>query len=264
MRAMELDPGLAEPHAALGLLLTTSRQFEEAEREFAASLKLNPNYGVGHFWHGLMLGCVGRIDEALAATERAVNLDPLGSTALLTHSSLLLGAGRVSEALVPIERAIAVRADLFPPGHGLRAVILLALGRVDEALAEARFVRAHKEAHTRWWADGDAMHVLKRVGTPGEAEDFLQELRARLPTDSHVLGYALLGIGQHEEGLRLAASMTPVTWTRLFLMPMMEPVHDTPAMHALFARLSSVDHYRRSREALTRLRRRSASTAEVG
>ena len=264
MRAMELEPGLAEPHAALGLLLTTSRQFEEAEREFTASLKLNPNYGVGHFWHGLMLGSVGRIDEALAATERALNLDPLGSTALLTHSTTLLAAGRVSEALVPIERALAVRADLFPPGHGLRAVILLTLGRVDEALAEARFVREHQDAHTRWWADGDAIYVLKRAGARGEAEDFLRELRARLPPDSHVLGYALLGIGQYEEGLRLAASMTPVTWSRLFLMPMMEPVHDTPAMHALFARLSSVDHYRRSREALTRLRRGSASTASVG
>ena len=253
-RAMELDPTLAEPHHTLGLLYVSERRFAEADREFAAGFRLNPNYGIAYHWRALLTGALGRFDEAIADLERAISLDPLATTALFTYARFIFAAGQTQEALAPMERAIALRPSFFPAAHSTRALFLLRLGRTDEALAEARLVRQNRAAPTRWWADGDALYVLKQAGAPGEAEAYLSELRGRLPADSHLLGYALLAMGESNEAWRLLAGTNPISWTQLFWAPMMEPHHNTPPLRDLFKRLGALEHYDRARTTIARLR----------
>ncbi|MBI2813050.1 MAG: TIR domain-containing protein [Opitutae bacterium] len=253
-RAMELDPTLAEPHHTLGLLYVSERRFAEADREFAAGFRLNPNYGIAYHWRALLTGALGRFDEAIADLERAISLDPLATTALFTYARFIFAAGQTQEALAPMERAIALRPSFFPAAHSTRALFLLKLGRTDEALAEARLVRQNLAAPTRWWADGDALYVLKQAGAPGEAEAYLSELRGRLPADSHLLGYALLAMGGSNEAWRLLAGTNPISWTQLFWAPMMEPHHHTPPLRDLFTRLAAVEHYDHARATIMRLR----------
>jgi DNA-binding winged helix-turn-helix (wHTH) protein/TolB-like protein len=52
LKALELDPNLAEAHATLGFIHTFfDWDWSEAEREFNRSLELNPNYATAHHWY---------------------------------------------------------------------------------------------------------------------------------------------------------------------------------------------------------------------
>ena len=78
MKAVELDDGLAEAHAALGYEKHRYEwDFANAEIEFKRAIELNPNYATAHQWYGWYMISVGRFDEALAEFQQAQQLDPL-------------------------------------------------------------------------------------------------------------------------------------------------------------------------------------------
>jgi tetratricopeptide (TPR) repeat protein len=76
-RALELDDGLGEAHAAFGSLLTGRWEWSRAETEFRRAIELNPSYATAHQWYSVLLGHLGRLDEALVEMNRAHDLDPL-------------------------------------------------------------------------------------------------------------------------------------------------------------------------------------------
>jgi TolB-like protein/tetratricopeptide (TPR) repeat protein len=77
-KAMDLDPTLAEPHAALGLLKCFAEwDWQGAREEFNRALALNPGYGTAHHWAGLNLIAMGKFEEADAELRKAAELDPL-------------------------------------------------------------------------------------------------------------------------------------------------------------------------------------------
>src|SRR5205814_9024649 len=102
----------------------------------------------------------GRLDSALGRLEQASELEPLWFINLQIYSWELSLAHRFEHALEINERAARVRGDPFIPQRGQRALILLALGRKEEAVKAARFVRSHPEITPRWHADCQAMWVL--------------------------------------------------------------------------------------------------------
>jgi tetratricopeptide (TPR) repeat protein len=76
--AAKLDPTIAEPHAALGLLLfEIDWDFAAAQEEFRRCLALNPGYATGHHWAGINLTAMGQFQEADAELRKAQELDPL-------------------------------------------------------------------------------------------------------------------------------------------------------------------------------------------
>jgi TolB-like protein/DNA-binding SARP family transcriptional activator len=78
LRALEIDPRLAQAHASLGYVaLYYDWQWPAAELAFSRAIELNPNYSVGHQWHANFLVARGRFDEAVAAMRRAQETDPL-------------------------------------------------------------------------------------------------------------------------------------------------------------------------------------------
>ncbi|MBI5767448.1 MAG: hypothetical protein HZA93_06600 [Verrucomicrobia bacterium] len=257
-RAMDLDGSLAEPHASLGLLHFIERRWLESERHYREAVRLNPNYATAYHWHGLLLAVAGEFDRALVGLERAISLDPLAHSALYTYGYYLWAAGRPRDALAFFDRALAVQPEpLFY--HGPRAVLLLELGRTEEALATARRVRENRSAPRRWWADGDAIYVLAQAGGRAEAEAYLLELRGRFPADSHLLGYALCSLGSFKEGLRLLETVEPMCQTRLYTMPWARPLHGSAEFGRLMEKLNSTDEYRVAREKLGRLNREAAA-----
>jgi TolB-like protein len=68
MKALEIDPTLGEPHAALGSYYDTyARDFPLAEREFRKAIELNPNYVTAYHWMAEMfVEAIDRPDESLA------------------------------------------------------------------------------------------------------------------------------------------------------------------------------------------------------
>jgi TolB-like protein/Tfp pilus assembly protein PilF len=85
LKALELDPGLAEAHCSLGwATVHYDYDFLTAEREYQRSIELNPSYATAHQWYGLLLSAVGRFEQACNEVEHAIHLDP--PSAIITAS----------------------------------------------------------------------------------------------------------------------------------------------------------------------------------
>ena len=77
-RAVEIDPELAESHAAVALVkMAYEWDRPGAEREFKRATQLNPGYATMYQWHGWHLAIMGRLEESCVELERARELDPL-------------------------------------------------------------------------------------------------------------------------------------------------------------------------------------------
>jgi TolB-like protein/Flp pilus assembly protein TadD len=92
-RAIEIDPGLAEAHAALGYSNLYNWNWAGAAQEFERALRLNPNYPSAHLWFGHYLTARGQFDRALQEIRLASDLDPL-SEIIQTQIAWTLGHAR--------------------------------------------------------------------------------------------------------------------------------------------------------------------------
>jgi serine/threonine-protein kinase len=206
LRALELDPELAEAHASLGFL----RRFFEwdwagAESALRRALELSPGYATAHRWYGHLLSGLARHEPAIAQLELALELDPLspilhtaaGDTffyarryddaiacyrrALAMDPQLLAGhsdiaraleyTGRIDEAVAEYEQAIGLAAGLADPSAGLANVYAVA-GRRAEALAVVGTLeRGRAERYVSPWA---LASIYARLGEIGPALDWLE------------------------------------------------------------------------------------------
>lgn len=132
-RALELDPELAEAHAALGLLqLDFLRDWEASRASFARALALDPRYATAYFWYGRYLLLMGDQAGAEAAIRRALDLEPVSPTMILALGGLYFLLRRYDEALVLFTRAGEMESD-NGWSRMLRGRILEQLGKLDDA-----------------------------------------------------------------------------------------------------------------------------------
>ena len=143
LRAVELDPDLAEAHAALGAArLWGAWDADGAERSLRRALALNPNLAQAHNWLGDALIARARLEEALASFRRARDLDPFSPLMHRDVARILMYLDRCEEAV-----AVAQTALELDPDHALAHYVLQrchrAAGRLEEAV----------EASVRWAAN---------------------------------------------------------------------------------------------------------------
>lgn len=135
IRALDLNPSLAEAHTALGgVIFFGDRDLDDAAMKFRRAIELNPSYPVAHEWLGLLLSEQGRIDEALKHADIAVTLDPLEATMHQARGQVLYTGRRYDAAIDSLTKALALTPDL----PLARAVLVKALtldGRAADALS---------------------------------------------------------------------------------------------------------------------------------
>jgi serine/threonine protein kinase/tetratricopeptide (TPR) repeat protein len=135
-RAIEIDPGSAEAHAAYGKILADYYwKWSEAEREFKRSIELNPNVALTHYQYGAAcLTPVGRFDEAISELKRGLELDPLSVPAAANLANCLTFA-RKNELAVQQ----GIEALRLEPNHPTARVALgfayAASGMYDQAIS---------------------------------------------------------------------------------------------------------------------------------
>ncbi len=135
-RAIELDPTLAEPHAALaGLKEQADWDWAGAEAEYRKAIALNPNDATSHHWYSTLLQNLGRAEEALAENEKALALDPAFPQFNANHAGILIDLHRYDEALAELNRFIASNPD-FPVYYGTRGAVYWHLGNLDASVAD--------------------------------------------------------------------------------------------------------------------------------
>ena len=135
--ALRIDPRSALAHGRLATAAALANDLEAMSRHVRKALELDPGDMPGHNWSSELEWQAGRIDDALVLRRKMTELEPLSALARLHLAERLRLAQRPAQALVAVDQALLLKPDwrnaLFE-----KAMILLALGRRDEALAIAR------------------------------------------------------------------------------------------------------------------------------
>jgi TolB-like protein/class 3 adenylate cyclase/Tfp pilus assembly protein PilF len=134
-RALALDPGLGEAHAALGVVAENEWNWEEAEREFRSALELSPGNATAFHWYGNFLSWRGRTEEALAALRRALELDPVSLPIHIAMGVALNFDRRFDEAIDVYRKAIEMDPGYVTAHYNL-SFSYLCQRRYEDALVE--------------------------------------------------------------------------------------------------------------------------------
>jgi DNA-binding winged helix-turn-helix (wHTH) protein/tetratricopeptide (TPR) repeat protein len=136
LKALQLDPSLAEAHAALGYAIGNyDWDWPQAEKEFQTALRLDPDYPSGHQWYAMQLASLGRFSEATAEIRKAQQLDPVSPVIGTDAADILYAAGLNAAAIDKFREVIDLNAD-FPEAHAGLARVYERLGRYDDAVDE--------------------------------------------------------------------------------------------------------------------------------
>jgi serine/threonine protein kinase/tetratricopeptide (TPR) repeat protein len=137
LRALELEPGLAEAHLALGTIqLYHDWDWNSADASFRRALELAPGSSEALRSAGVLARDLGRFEESMALGRRAVEQDPLGAGGHSLLGMSCRAAGRLEDAEAAYRKALEISPGKVA-GHMMLSLVLLAQGRIDEALAEA-------------------------------------------------------------------------------------------------------------------------------
>jgi TolB-like protein/DNA-binding winged helix-turn-helix (wHTH) protein len=172
VRAIELDPQLAEAHNALAVIAEDyDYDWRTAEREFRRAIQLNPNYATAHQWYGMFLAYQGRFAEALAESSRARTLDPLSPIVTADRGVILYFDHQYAQASKAFLSALEMDPQL-----GRSHVIVLAYvetGRFADALEHIRQWRVADPGPWTWAAEA---YVDGRSGERAKADSAIREM----------------------------------------------------------------------------------------
>ncbi|MBI4502852.1 MAG: protein kinase [Gemmatimonadetes bacterium] len=176
--ALRLGSGLAEAHAALGQVsYWHDWDFEAAEREFQAALRLNPDSVPALNWYPSYLAALGRGDEGIALSRRALQLDPVGVMTNQQLQYLFAVSGHHAEALQQGRRVLELE-----PNHilalDLQGVAHIGEGEYGEAVEVLRQAAEISEKGA-YFAKAFMAVAHARAGERHEAERIVKDLEDR-------------------------------------------------------------------------------------
>jgi len=184
-RAIELDPNLARPRAALALLLVSEGQTDEGFRLFSAAARIGA--GDRDFWVSLATAyvLVGRWREAALAAESGLQRFPTDPHLALRLANALEGTDRAADAEVWYRRALELKPMFAEAEEGLARLSRRA-GTLQDA--ERHLLRA-LDIHP------DRPQALRELALLREAQGDIEE-SLRLWRD--VLSFAPNGVAIQE------------------------------------------------------------------
>jgi len=199
LKALELDPELAEAHTSLALITENfDFDWETAEKEYGRAIELNPNYATAHHWYAEYLSLQGRFTEALAESERARELDPL-ALIIAADQGVILFYARQYDASIAQFRAVKEMEPAFPRAHMVLAPYI-EKHQFADALAELEQWEAPggKSAWTWAWR----AFVYGRSGQNAQARQALAQVKQfydRGQSSPDPMLWALIAVGDRDE-----------------------------------------------------------------
>ncbi len=147
-KALELDPELAEAHVARGLAVSLNKQFDEAQKEFEAAIRLDPKNFDAYYFYARACFQQGNLELAAHLFEKASEISPDDYQAPSLLGMVLVGQGRKAEAQSAFGRALRAaerHLELHPDDARalyLGANALCQLGERERSLEWARLALA--------------------------------------------------------------------------------------------------------------------------
>jgi eukaryotic-like serine/threonine-protein kinase len=239
-RALALDEGLAEAHAALASTRLPEWHWTAAEQGFRRAIQLNPSAVSAHVGLSNLLLAQRHTDEALAEARRAQEIDPLSPWARVQVAYVLLNGRRYDEAIQQY-RSVIELDPTFALARWFQAVSYAEKGLFPEAIAQLQ--GALETSGRNPAVLGSLGAVYARSGRRAEALALLEELTA-LSKRGYVTPAAFVflytGLGDKDrafEWLEEAARERSNLMLFLAVYPPLDPLRSDPRFHALLRRV---------------------------
>jgi TolB-like protein len=235
LRAVALDPSLAEAHGALAKIkMYYEWDWEGAGRAFRRANELNPSLAANHYHYAHYLRLFDRLDEAIKEHELAKNLDPFTAAHTAWLGSLYLSAGRPDDALREAHQALKV-SRTAPAGWVVLGDAYTGKKMYAEAIAAHRQL-VELNPRGKWFLGV----TYAKTGKRSEALRTAAELQAEPITPFSAFGLAstYAALGDKERAFQWLEHKEPHAWLPwIRVLPEFESLRGDPRYHALLARM---------------------------
>jgi eukaryotic-like serine/threonine-protein kinase len=232
VKALQLDPELAEAQAAMGISYAREFDWQTATSSFDRALTLNPNLSeIRTSYSASTLVPQGHAAKALDILARAMEMDPLSLAVKREVGMAQFVGGRYEEAIVNLRQVVAADPD-FTYAANILARALTFAGRPEEAIALWES-RPQPNDWERW-----LMPAYVKLGRRADVERLLN-----LPRNAHPyrqgLNYAALGDKERTfEALSRAAVVAPLRTAAVLAYPEMSLLRGDPRLDQLRKRFN--------------------------
>ena len=115
LRALEIDPNLAEAHATFAYIkFFHERDRAGSELEFRRSIQVNPSYAQAHQWFALTLAARGEKVDAVTEIETAKRLDPRSAAIRSAAGVVHFQTGDYVKAIEESNASLAIDERAIP------------------------------------------------------------------------------------------------------------------------------------------------------
>jgi TolB-like protein/tetratricopeptide (TPR) repeat protein len=239
LKALRLDPNLAEAHAAFGKVLFFSEiDLYGAMREYKRAIELKPNDAGAHHWLGNdSLAALGQFEEAIAEGKRSVDLDPLSVVINADLAETFYYAKRYDEAVTQLRKTLEIDPTSFYTHYNL-GIAMQAKSDLPGAIVE--YEKAKQLSGDNLLVSTLSAAAKAQAGDKDAARRMLNDLDKE-SQHREVLGYwravLYLSLNNKEEALRwLEQSFkerdgSNINWIKVD--PLLDSLHGDPRFEAL-------------------------------
>ena len=232
-KAIELDPLLAEAHAALAGIKFDDWDWDGTLVEYQKAFELNPESIDVCGCYANVLAAFGRFDDAIRIVEQGIRVNPLSIELRNNYGFVLYMARRHSDAERELLRAIELEPrDVF--AYIFLSTVYLETGRLQDALKYAD--------RPELQASSTLGRVYAALGRRDEALKIIGRMDAN--ADPQGVAHVHFALGDHEKGFSwLSKSIDQrqgfVRWINV--APYFDRVRSDPRFAPLVARLKLPD-----------------------
>jgi len=237
LRALELDPDLAEAHGALGLILHTyDWNWTAAEKEYQRAIELNPNYPISHNHYSFFLVESGRYSEAINEATEALSRDPVSAILNAALGFVLLLARQYDRCITQAHTAIEVDPDMTL-SYVVLGTAYAQTGQLSQAVKT--YEKGMELGGMLSYQKAFVARVHAKSGDPGKAWELLHELEqvsltSYVPSMSFAFIYEALGeFDKAIEKLEKACTGRETNLVFLKTWPYLDALRDDPRFQKL-------------------------------
>lgn len=242
MKAMELDPELAEPHVTLSQIsLTEDWDWTTAQREVEKAIEINPGSSSARQWYGFLFAYQGKAAEARKNIAQARDSDPLSPILQSNVGWTYYIEGDYEHAKEELLRTERANPDFWLASWGLGSTYMLT-NEPQKGIAEL------KKAVELSGRTPGALSALGcaygQIGDMKQARSLLAELKKggnKKPLPSWDIAMVYAGIGDREQALtwlERAAAEHSQGVLKLKIEPPLKPLYGEPRFQALVRKLN--------------------------